>query len=62
MDEDIQILYSKVQKLENRITSLRIGRRILMDLLIEQENVKEQEIQKLTQEINRLKYSLKYSR
>ena len=40
MEEDFNILYSKIKKLENRITSLRLGRSILMDLLIEQENAK----------------------
>ena len=44
----------KVKKLEDRIYTLRLGRRILMDLLIDQENKKNKEIQKLTQEINRL--------
>lgn len=62
MDENVQILYLKIQKLENRIISLRLGRRILMDLLIEQENAKNQEIQKLTHEIKRLKHILKNTR
>lgn len=44
----------KIKKLEDRIDALRLGRRILMDLLIDQENKKNKEIQKLTQEINRL--------
>lgn len=44
----------KVKKLEDRIYTLRLGRSILMDLLIDQENKKNKEIQKLTQEINRL--------
>jgi hypothetical protein len=62
MDIDSDNLHSKLQKLENRITSLRLGRRILMDLLIEQENAKNQEIQKLTQEIQRLNRILKNHR
>ena len=59
MDESIQKLYLKVQKLENKITSLRLGRRILMDLLIDQENIKNREIQILSHEIKRLNRILK---
>lgn len=62
MDEGIESINLKLQKLEDKIISLRLGRRILMDLLIEQENAKNQEIQKLTHEIKKLKRILKYSR
>jgi hypothetical protein len=61
MEEDFNILYSKLKKLENRITSLRLGRSILMDLLIEQENAKNKEIEKLNHEIKRLNFILKNS-
>lgn len=59
MDESIQKLYFKVQTLESKITSLRLGRRILMNLLIEQENAKNQQIQILKHEIKRLNRILK---
>ncbi|HHV18358.1 MAG TPA: hypothetical protein GXZ27_05800 [Thermoanaerobacterales bacterium] len=62
MEEDFNILYSKLKKLENRITSLRLGRSILMDLLIEQENAKNKEIEKLNHEIKRLNFILKNRR
>lgn len=62
MEEDFNILYSKLKKLENRITSLRLGRSILMDLLIEQENAKNKEIEKLNHEIKRLNLILKNRR
>ena len=55
IDKDIQQLQLKIQKLENRITSLRLGRRILMDLLVELERSKNLEIQRLNREIQRLK-------
>ena len=55
MDESIEIIKLKLQRLEYRITSLRLGRRILMDLLIEQENTKDHEIK-------RLKRIIKYNR
>ena len=60
--ESIENIKLRVQKLENRINSLRLGRRILMDLLIEQENTKNEEIRRLTNEIKRLKRILKYNR
>jgi len=62
LDESIENIKLRVQKLENRINSLRLGRRILMDLLIEQENTKNEEIRRLTNEIKRLKRILKYNR
>lgn len=62
MDESIEIIKLKLQRLEYRITSLRLGRRILMDLLIEQENTKDHEIRRLTNEIKRLKRIIKYNR
>ncbi|NLZ54667.1 MAG: hypothetical protein GX892_16310 [Thermoanaerobacteraceae bacterium] len=62
MDENIEIIKLKVKNLENRINSLRLGRRILMDLLIEQNNKKNEEIKRLTNEIKKLKRILKYNR
>lgn len=59
LDESIQNLNSKVEKLESKIASLCLGRRILMDLLIEQENMKNYEIQKLELEIKRLNRIIK---
>lgn len=54
IDNEIQQLRLKIQKLEARITSLRLGRRILMNLLVELENSKNLEIKKLNHEIQRL--------
>lgn len=62
LGESIENIKLRVQKLESRINSLRLGRRILMDLLIEQENAKNEEIRRLTNEIKRLKRILKYNR
>ena len=54
IDNEIQQLRFKIQKLEARITSLRLGRRILMNLLVELENSKNLEIKKLNHKIQRL--------
>lgn len=62
LGESIENIKLRVQKLESRIKSLRTGRRILMNLLIKQESAKNEEIQKLTNEIKRLKRILKYNR
>ena len=59
MDDKYAELQMKIQKLEQKISSLRLGRRILMDLLIEREKIKNIEIHKLKQEIKRLKRKLK---
>ena len=60
--ESIESIKIKVKILEDRVNSLRLGRRILMNLLIEQEHSKNLEIKRLTNEIKRLKRILKYSR
>jgi len=62
LGESIENIKLRVQKLESRIKSLRTGRIILMNLLIKQESAKNEEIQKLTNEIKRLKRILKYNR
>lgn len=49
----------KIEKLEQKISSLRLGRQILMDLLIERERIKNNEIYRLKQEIKRLKRKLR---
>jgi len=62
MDENIESLKLKLARLESKINSLRIGRRILMNLLIEQESIKNEEIKRLKNEIKRLKRILRYNR
>jgi len=48
-------LLSKIKNLEEQIASLRLGRRILMNLIIEMERSKNQEIASLKKEIKELK-------
>ena len=62
MDESVDSIRLRLKKLESTIDSLRLGRRILMNLLIEQEMEKKAEIRRLTNEIKRLKRILKYNR
>jgi len=62
MDESVDSIRLRLKKLESTIDSLRLGRRILMNLLIEQEMEKKAEIRRLTNEIKRLKRILKNHR
>ncbi|MFY9312438.1 MAG: hypothetical protein WAP28_11810 [Tepidanaerobacteraceae bacterium] len=62
MNDSVESIKLRLEKLQSRINSLRIGRRILMNLLIEQEIAKNEEIRKLTNEIKRLRRILKYNR
>lgn len=55
-DNELKI---RIEKLEQKISSLRLGRQILMDLLIERERIKNNEIYRLKQEIKRLKRKLR---
>ena len=59
MDDKINELQMQIKKLEQKISELRLGRRILMDLLIEREQIKNNEIYKLKQEIKGLRRRLK---
>ena len=62
MNDSVESIKLRLEKLQSRINSLRIGRRILMNLLIEQEIAKNEEIRKLTNEIKRMSRILKYNR
>jgi hypothetical protein len=62
LNDSVESIKLRLEKLQSRINSLRIGRRILMNLLIEQEIAKNEEIRKLTNEIKRLRRILKYNR
>jgi len=59
VDDKINELQMQIKKLEQKISELRLGRRILMDLLIEREQIKNNEIYKLKQEIKGLRRRLK---
>lgn len=59
MDEKYRELQVRIEQLEQKIKSLRLGRRILMNLLIETEQAKKREIHELKRQIKRLKQRLK---
>lgn len=59
MGENTKHLELKIKKLEEQIASLRLGRRVLMNLLIELEESKNKEILSLKREIRRLRRRLK---
>ncbi len=62
MNDSVESIKLRLEKLQSRINSLRIGRRILMNLLIEQQIAKNEEIRRLINEIKRLRRILKYNR
>ena len=59
MSEEIYHLKTKIKKLEEQVQSLRLGRRVLMNLIIDIEKAKNLEIALLKKEIKALKHSLK---
>jgi polyhydroxyalkanoate synthesis regulator phasin len=55
--EDIACLKQRIDFLEEKIINLRIGRRVLMNIIEESEKIRREEINRLKKEITKLKKS-----